>query len=75
MPFGRSSPESALAKNMIQMARDIRTIRHVAVAWFVLSIVGGALLAFGWLVGSVKHEAAVTTPYVDTLPAKSRDSR
>jgi hypothetical protein len=38
LPLGKS-PEAAIAQSMGGMARDIRTIRRIAVAWTALVVI------------------------------------
>ena len=54
------------------MAADIRIIRHAAVAWLALSILGAVLLSVAWFYGALHHEAGATSPPYLTAPTTAR---
>jgi hypothetical protein len=67
--FGNSSPSEAGASpelasgiDRTQVARDIRVIRNLVIAWFVFSILATILVAFVWFMESLPRQPLVSIP-------------
>jgi hypothetical protein len=65
-----------MERHFAGMARDVHTVKNIAVAWMVLSLIGAALLILASLLSSVPRQMSIAVEpdatYVDTRPESQK---